>query len=76
MPMGRFAVQKRPLVFSGDDGVQATRIADGYTLTESAGGSGEIGRRTRLRIWRPQGVGVQVPPSAPQTACANNTVKH
>ena len=28
-------------------------------------GSGEIGRHTILRGWRPKGMGVQVPPSAP-----------
>jgi hypothetical protein len=30
-----------------------------------ARGSGEIGRHTILRGWRPKGMGVQVPPSAP-----------
>ncbi len=29
-------------------------------------GSGEIGRHTILRGWRPKGIGVQVPPSAPK----------
>lgn len=29
-------------------------------------GGGEIGRRTSLRCWRPKGIGVQVPSSAPK----------
>jgi hypothetical protein len=34
-------------------------------MDSHASGSGEIGRHTILRGWRPKGMGVQVPPSAP-----------
>jgi predicted FMN-binding regulatory protein PaiB len=35
-----------------------------FTTSPQCGG-GEIGRRTSLRCWRPKGIGVQVPSSAP-----------
>jgi hypothetical protein len=39
----------------------------GILVEFTSSGGGEIGRRTSLRCWRPQGIGVQVPSSAPET---------
>ena len=43
-----------------------SRSAFGILDEITSSGGGEIGRRTSLRCWRPQGIGVQVPSSAPE----------